>query len=463
MSACEEALSYLEKSRVDECEAIAVKKRVTTVRVTDSCVAEIKHNTDENLGIRIIHGKKIASVQTTGRKENRGQIDDALGMLSNMRPREFWKGLPDRVGRHNTVEKTFDVRLQDVSGSKVADIAQAMINAADHRTVKAVTGSVNVVSEDFELRNSNGLHFRDKSTYISAIINAHSDHGAVPVSGIGYDSRRTLSDFSPEQVGHDAKTMCVESVNPQKIDTDVYTVIFEPYSVGEILTYVLAENFNFKRFSEKKSCFSRDYKKEIAPGGFSLIDNPHLPDGIGSKPVDDEGVRTDKVALIENGIFEGTLSNLFDSYKEGGEKASTGNALRVGLPMGRSAEPIPVSAPHNLEIVSDGNNNSGNTSSQEEMIKDTKHGLLVGRLWYTYAVNPIRGDFACTARSGIRIIEDGEIKSPGRTVRIIHNLPDMLKSISEIGNAPRNVVQWAAPFASTVPSIKVEKIPVMSI
>ena len=122
----------------------------------------------------------------------------------------------------------------------------------------------------------------------------------------------------------------------------------------------------------------------------------------------------------------------------------------------------PISAPHNLEIVSDGNN-SGNTSSQEEMIKDTKHGLLVGRLWYTYAVNPIRGDFACTARSGIRIIRDGEIKSPGRTVRIIHNLPDMLKSISEIGNAPRNVVQWAAPFASTVPSIKVEKIPVMSI
>ena len=44
------------------------------------------------------------------------------------------------------------------------------------------------------------------------------------------------------------------------------------------------------------------------------------------------------------------------------------------------------------------------------MIKDTKHGLLIGRLWYTYAVNPIKGDFSCTARSGIRIIENGEVK-----------------------------------------------------
>ena len=53
--------------------------------------------------------------------------------------------------------------------------------------------------------------------------------------------------------------------------------------------------------------------------------------------------------------------------------------------------PIPISAPHNLRI------DAGN-SSQEDMIKDTKHGLLVGRLWYTYAVNPIKGDFSCTAR-----------------------------------------------------------------
>ena len=40
--------------------------------------------------------------------------------------------------------------------------------------------------------------------------------------------------------------------------------------------------------------------------------------------------------------------------------------------------------------------------TQDEMIQDTKHGLLVGRLWYTYAVNPIKGDFSCTARSGIK-------------------------------------------------------------
>ena len=123
--------------------------------------------------------------------------------------------------------------------------------------------------------------------------------------------------------------------------------------------------------------------------------------------------------------------------------------------MGRDAEPLPFAAPHNLKIES-------GDMSQDEMIQDTKHGLLVGRLWYTYAVNPIKGDFSCTARSGIRIIENGEIKSPGKSVRIIHNLPVMLKNISGIGNNQKNVLQWAS-LPSITPSLRVEGIKVIPI
>ena len=127
----------------------------------------------------------------------------------------------------------------------------------------------------------------------------------------------------------------------------------------------------------------------------------------------------------------------------------------MGSPMGNSAEPIPISAPHNL-IVTPGN------STQEDMIKDIKHGLLIGRLWYTYAVNPIKGDFSCTARSGIQIIENGEIVAPGKSVRIVHNLPKLFNNITDIGSDQRRVIQWAS-LPSITPSIKVENISVNSI
>ena len=452
MSVIENVLRYSKKIEIDECEIVVVKKKIITVRITDSKIVEIKQNFDENFGIRLVKDKKIASIQTTDKNNIEKSIGNSIATIKNLKSRKFWKGLPDKV-TNNKLEGVFDKKLYNISGSNSMDIAQKMINSSNNEKINTITGSLNIVSEDFKLVNSNGLDFEDKATYISGIINAESEYGKIPVSGMGHASGRTLSNFSAEQIGNDAKIMCIKSINPQKIDSDNYSIIFEPYSVGELLAFVVANNFNFKIFSEKKSCFSNKLNERISTEQFNLTDDPHIPEGIGTKPIDDEGINTQKNIIVEKGIFKNTFSNLFDSYKK--DRKSTGNALRPGSPMGRSSEPIPISAPHNLKI------GQGNIS-QEDMIKDTKQGLLIGRLWYTYAVNPIKGDFSCTARSGIQIIEDGKIKGPGKSVRIIHNLPIMLKNISEIGNNQRNVIQWAS-LPSITPSIKVENIKVNSI
>ena len=453
MSALEKAIIHSKNIGIDECEVVVVKKNITTVRITDSEIVEIKQNFDKNYGVRIIHQKKITSIQTTNKENILDSIENGLKTTLKLKPREFWKGLPEKK-EFTQLEGTFDKKLKQISGSKATDIAQNMINSSENKKIDTITGSLNIVYENFELSNSNELNFNNESTYISGIINAESEHSTLPVSGIGHACGRTLSKFSPEQIGLDAKNMCIDSINPQKINSEKYSIIFDPYSVGELLAFVVASNFNFKTFKERKSCFSNNFKNKISTEEFNLTDDPHIPEGIGTKSIDDEGIKTEKIKLIENGIFKNSFSNLYDSYKEG-EKESSGNAIRMGSPMGRSAEPIPISAPHNLTITQ-------GSSSQEDMIKDTKHGLLVGRLWYTYAVNPIKGDFSCTARSGIRIIENGKIKGPGKSVRIVHNLPTLLKNISDIGNDQRRVMQWAS-LPSITPSIKVEGIAVNSI
>jgi PmbA protein len=452
LSYIENAFRYSKKLKIDECEIVVVKKKITTVRITDSKIVEIKQNFDKNYGIRLVKDKKIASIQTTDKNNIEKSIGNSITTIKNLKSRKFWKGLPNKV-TNKKLEGIFDKKLYNISGSNSMDIAQNMINSSNSEKINTITGSLNIISEDFKLVNSNGIDFEDRATYISGIINAESEHGSIPVSGIGHASGRTLSNFSAEQIGNDAKIMCIKSINPKKIDSDRYSIIFEPYSVGELLAFVVANNFNFKTISEKKSCFSNKLNEKISNEQFNLTDDPHIPEGIGTKAIDDEGVNTQKNNIVEKGIFKNTFSNLFDSYKK--DSKSTGNAFRLGSPMGRSSEPIPISSPHNLKI-------SQGCISQEDMIKDTKQGLLIGRLWYTYAVNPINGDFSCTARSGIQIIEDGKIKGPGKSVRIIHNLPIMLKNISEIGNNQKNVIQWAS-LPSITPSIKVENIKVNSI
>jgi len=453
LSACEAALAHAINLHIDECEAVFVKKKIITVRITDSEIAEIKQNEDSNLGVRIINQKKISSAQTSNIDEAAKLVDQAFQTLQYLKSKNYWKSLPFEFKASKPVENLFDKKLVEISGNQAADIAQTMINSSLHSKVSRISGSLNIVSENIEIGNTNGLSCSDSATYISATINADSEEGITSVSGIGQASGRTLDAFSAESVGADAVKMCVGSINPKKPEAGEYSIIFDPYSVGELLAFVFASNFSLKVYSDKRSCFTDKLEQKIAVDDFTLIDDSHAPDGVGSKMFDDEGVATNPRPLVENGIFKNLYSDSFHAFKEG--KETSGNASRPGSPMGRSAQPIPMPSPHNMRI-------NGNGMSRDEIIKDTKKGLLVGRLWYTYAVNPTRGDFSCTARSGIRIIENGEIKNPGTSVRIIHNLPVMLKNISAIGNDAKNVLQWAS-LPSIAPTMRAEAIKVIPI
>ena len=454
MSACEKALTHAKNLKIDECESVFSQRKIITVRITDSEIAEIKQNQENSLGIRVIHQKRISSAQTANIEEVSKTVEQAFGLSALPKPKDFWKSLPFEFKSSAKIEKIFDKKLVDISGTKAADIAQEMINSATHDKVSSITGSLNIVAEKIEISNTNGLSCSDDATYISGIINTDSEEGTMAVSGLGQASCRTLNAFTPELVGEDALEMCIGSINPQKPESGEYSIIFDPYSVGELLAFVFSSNFNLKTYYDKKSCFSDKLGSKIAADEFSLVDDAHASEGLGSKIFDDEGVATQSRNLIENGIFKKLYSDLFNAFKEGNE-SSSGNASRLGSPMGRSSDPIPVSSPHNLKIV-------GDKKSRDEIIKDTKKGLIVGRLWYTYPVNPTKGDFSCTARSGIRIVENGEIKTPGTAVRIVHNLPMMLQNISAIGNDEKNVLQWAS-LPSIASTVKAEGINVISI
>jgi PmbA protein len=433
---------------IDECEVVNVLKKVTTVRITDSEIAEIKQNKEQSLAVRIIHEKRILSARMNNFEEG-NILDRALQTKNYVKPRTFWKSLP-YPSSFTKIGKTHDKKLDEITGRQAIEIANMMIHATVNQKITRVSGSLNIVSEEFDIINTNGLDCSEKSTYIAGIINADSDHGTIPVSGVGAESSRTLSAFSSESVGNNASEMCVNSINPQNCEAETYSIIFEPYAFGEMLAFVFASNFNLKTYSEKRSCFAEKLGQKIAVPRFSLIDDPHSPEGIGSKPFDDEGTPTRMRYLIESGIFTNTYSDSFYAFKE--NQQSSGNASRMGSPMGRDAHPIPVPLPHNLRVKE-------GDSTKEKIIQETKKGLLVGRLWYTYAVNPERGDFSCTARSGIRIIENGIITKAAKPVRIVHNLPILLQNISEISNDSKNVLQWSA-LPCITPSLKVDGIKV---
>ncbi len=188
MSACEKALSHAINLNIEECESVFSRRKIITVRITDSEIAEIKQNQEKTLGVRVINKKRISAAQTSNLEEISQIVDQALASSNLPKPKEYWDSLPHDFKKTVSVDKLYDKKLAEMTGSRAAEISQIMIDSALHQKISSITGSLNIVSEQIEIQNTNGLHCSDEATYISGTINADSKDGTLPVSGIGQAS-----------------------------------------------------------------------------------------------------------------------------------------------------------------------------------------------------------------------------------------------------------------------------------
>lgn len=92
MSVCESIIKHANNLKIDESESVLVKKRVITVRITDSEIAEVKETNEESLGVRLVHEKKIVTAQTNIFDDN--PVEKAFSLIQYSKPKRFWKNLP---------------------------------------------------------------------------------------------------------------------------------------------------------------------------------------------------------------------------------------------------------------------------------------------------------------------------------------------------------------------------------
>ncbi|MFZ0843925.1 MAG: TldD/PmbA family protein, partial [Nitrosotalea sp.] len=111
MSYCNDILKRSRAMHLDECEAISIQKKITTVRITDSEIAEIKHNQEDSVAVRIIHEKKIMSSRSFSSEED--ILDKILKTKSFIQPKNFWKSLPS-PSKIMKIAKTYDSQLANI-------------------------------------------------------------------------------------------------------------------------------------------------------------------------------------------------------------------------------------------------------------------------------------------------------------------------------------------------------------
>ena len=80
---------------------------------------------------------------------------------------------------------------------------------------------------------------------------------------------------------------------------------------------------------------------------------------------------------------------------------------------------------------------AGGSDSLEDMIKDTRRGILVTRLWYIRALDPQTLLYTGLTRDGTFYIENGKIKFPIKNFRFNESPIVMLNNIEALGKPQR--------------------------
>jgi predicted Zn-dependent protease len=305
--------------------------------------------------------------------------------------------------------------------------------------VKWSAGGLDINIVNGAIANNLGVATETKFTqaYIEVITRAgeSSNEG----SGYAVERSRDITDFDYVTVAQNAAMDAVSTINPKREPLGDYEVIFRPEALTSIFNHMGNLGFSAKPYIDGRGCMQGKLGSQIFDDKFTLLDNARDPSTLNASAFDGEGVPKKGLMLVNCGIAE---SLCYDSYYSNLMNVpNTGHSVpRYYGGFFTEGTPIP------LNIVAKPGN-----SSVEEMIRETKRGLLVTRLWY---VNPIKEDTAVVSGmtcDGIWYIEGGEVKHPSQQMRFTDSILHMFNKIDMIGS-PSTVEQMPN---YTLPAIKI--------
>jgi PmbA protein len=316
-----------------------------------------------------------------------------------------------------------------------------------------------------------GVAERHKLTTAGVFSSADSLEGIFNSRGLGNWHTQTLAEVSITMIGADssgwqkanspdvknldplalaetAARKALESARPREISAGKYTVILEPAAVLDIVGFMFWD-YSGMSILDQRSFLTGRIGTKLFGDNISIWDDAGHPLQTGS-PFDGEGVRRQRVGLIENGVVKrvvyarATAERMKRSeYKDSvGPVEATGHGFALPNEMGEIPQNIvfaPVSDPQTVE----------------QMIASTERGVLVTRLWYIREVEPFEKMLTGMTRDGTFYVENGRVQGGVRNFRFNEGLIHMLSSVESMSVPVRACGEES--FDMVVPAMKVKE------
>jgi PmbA protein len=259
-----------------------------------------------------------------------------------------------------------------------------------------------------------------RGSYASFVVEPLCDDPTDPENpkkrnGFWWTANRFLDELDdPEAVGREAARRTVATLGARKLATQDCPIVFDP-ECGRSIVGTVFSVANGSAFWRKSSYLIGREGTPIASELVTIEDDPLLPRAHGSRPFDGDGLPTRKNLVVDRGVMQPVLCDVYSARKLG--RTSTGSAGR-----GVGGNPGPTTS--NL-IMRPG------AMKKDALIKATGRGLYVTSMM-GFGFNPVTGDFSRGAQGFW--IEGGELTFPVSEITISCNFDELLKRIDAVAD-----------------------------
>ena len=313
---------------------------------------------------------------------------------------------------------------------------RAMAEEAEEaaRAVEGITNSdgasASAGSGVFALATSHGFAGGYASTHHSISVSVVGGEGAGKQRDNAWRTAHHASDLpAAAEIGKLAGERTIARLGSARAKSGPMPVVFDPRVAGTLLGHLIGA-MSGSSIARRSSFLLDKLEEQIFAPGIEVVERPHTPRGLRSRPFDGEGLPTVARNLVEDGRITGWLLESASARQLGLQP--TGHAARNG----GGAPSVSVG---NVPLAA-------GALSPAELMADIKDGVYVTEL-IGQGVNGVTGDYSRGA-TGFRIV-NGELAGPISEFTVAGNLLSMFARLT-----PASDLEWYR--AINVPTVRVD-------
>jgi predicted Zn-dependent protease len=436
-------------STADEVEVLFSGGKSALTRFANNTIHQNVAEENYVVSVRTVFGGRTARATTNKLDDEslRRVVRSSEVLAKVQHPDPDLLPVPDSCAAGTAARETLPsrhfVETASITPQQRAETVKKIVSIADKH--KLTTAGIVSTSESVDgIFNSRGLadwHTQTSSEVSITMLAADS-------SGWQKANSPNVANLDVVSLAEIAAHKAFESANPREIPPGKYTVILEPAAVLDIVGFMF---FDFGGLSllDQRSFLNNRVGTKLFGDNINIWDDVAHPLQSGV-PFDGEGVRRQKVQLVENGVVKrlvyarATAKKMKHSeYKDkAGPIELTGHGFPLPNEMGE--------APMNIVFGT-----SPEPKSVDQMIASTERGVLVTRLWYIREVDPYEKILTGMTRDGTFYVEDGKIRHGVRNFRFNQSLIQMLSNVEAMGTLVR--ASGEESFDMVAPAMKVRE------